>query len=80
MKHQKEIEQYKYYEILSSFTDNEKMIIKTINVLERNELDSREKLITVTRKELLKYWNCGEVMTELIMQLSEFLQDNKENY
>lgn len=79
-KKKEEIKKYKYYNILSSFTDNEKMITMTINVLKSNRLDSRENLITVTRKELLKYWNCGEVMTELIMQLSEFLQENKEEY
>ena len=79
-KKKQEIKQYKYYEILSCFTDNEKMIIKTINVLERNELDSKEKLITITRKELLKYWNCGEVMTDLILKVADVLKEQRENY
>ena len=52
----------------------------TINVLENNEIDSIDKLINVKRKELLKHRNCGEVMTDLILHVADFLKEHRVKY
>lgn len=70
-----ELKNHKYYQLLVSLTDNEEMISRTIHVLERNGLDSNEAIINVTRKELLKCRNCGEVMTDLILKIAEILRE-----
>lgn len=71
-----ELKNHKYYQLLVSLTENEEMISRTIHVLERNGLDSNEAIINVTRKELLKCRNCGEVMTDLILKIAEILREN----
>ena len=57
-----------------SLTDNEEMITRTITVLERNKLNSDEAILNVTRKELLKCRNCGEVMIGLILRIAESIR------
>lgn len=68
-KKKEELKQHKYYNILVSLTDNEEMITRTITVLERHNLNTDAAILNVTRKELLKCRNCGEVMTDLILQI-----------
>lgn len=70
-----ELKNHKYYQLLRELTDNEEMISRTIHVLERNGLDSNEAILNVTRKELLKCRNCGEVMTDLILKIAEMLRE-----
>jgi len=73
-KKKEELKQHKYYNILVSLTDNEEMITRTINVLERNKLNTDEAILNVTRKELLKCRNCGEVMIDLILRIAESIR------
>ncbi len=73
-KKKEELKQHKYFNILMSLTDNEEMITRTITVLERNKLNSDEAILNVTRKELLKCRNCGEVMIGLILRIAESIR------
>ena len=75
MNKKEELKNHRYYQLLISLTDNEEMITRTIHVLERNNLDSTEALLNVSRKELFKCRNCGEVMVELIIKLAELLRE-----
>jgi len=72
-----EMNDERYFQILVSLTDNEEMISRTLHVLERNELNSAEAIMRVSRKELLKCRNCGEVMTDLIMKIADILRDEQ---
>ena len=72
-----ELKDERYFQILVSLTDNEEMISRTLHVLERNELNSAEAIMRVSRKELLKCRNCGEVMTDLIMKIADILRDEQ---
>jgi len=67
----------RYYQILTSLTDNEEMITRTIHVLERNELDSNEAILNVTRKELQRCRNCGDVMIDLIMKIADVIRSEE---
>ena len=58
----------RYYQLLVSLTDSDEMITRTVHVLERNELASAEAIMNVTKKELLKCRNCGDVMADLILK------------
>lgn len=60
-----------------SLTDNEEMITRTITVLERNKLNTDEAILNVTRKELLKCRNCGEVMIDLILRIAESIRSEQ---
>ena len=62
-----------------SLTDSEEMITRTVHVLERNELDSAEAIMNVTRKELLKCRNCGDVMADLILKIADILHDEMKS-
>lgn len=64
----------RYYCVLKILTYNEEMITRTINVLERNGLDSDEAILNVTRKELQQCRNCGEVMINLILGIADIIQ------
>ena len=67
-----------YYQLLVSLTDSEEMITKTVHVLERNKLNSAEAIMSVSRKELLKCRNCGDVMADLILKIADILRKEKE--
>ena len=73
-----ELKDERYYQILVSLTDSEKMVTKTVHVLERNRINSAEAIMNVTRKELLKCRNCGDVMADLILKIGEILRTEKE--
>lgn len=73
-KKKEKLKQHKYFNILVSLTDNEEMITRTITVLERNKLNTDEAILNVTRKELLKCRNCGEVMIDLILRIAECIR------
>lgn len=73
-KKKEKLKQHKYYNILVSLTDNEEMITRTITVLERYNLNTNEAILNVTRKELLKCRNCGEVMIDLILRIADSLR------
>lgn len=64
----------RYYQILISLTNDEELITRTLNVIERNNLASRESICEVTREQLLRYRNCGQVTTELILRTAEILR------
>lgn len=72
------LKQHKYYQLLTSLTDNEEMITRTIHVLERSGYDSDEAIMSVTRAELLRCRNCGEVMINLIFQIADKLREEKK--
>ena len=67
-----------YYQILTSLTDNEEMITRTIHVLERNELDSNEALLNVTKIELQRCRNCGDVMIDLILKIADVIRSEQK--
>jgi len=69
-----ELKDERYYQLLVSFTDSEEMITKTVHVLERNNLNSAEAIMSVTKKELLKCRNCGDVMADLILKIADILR------
>ena len=73
-----ELKDEKYYQLLVSLTDSEEMITKTVHVLERNKLNSAEAIMSVSRKELLKCRNCGDVMADLILKIADILHKEKE--
>lgn len=77
-KKKEELKEHQYYKILSSLTDNEEMITRTIHMLQRNGLDSNEAILNVTRKQLMKCRLCGEVMTDLVLKVADILRE-KEN-
>ena len=77
-KKKEELKEHQYYKILSSLTDNEEMITRTIHMLQRNALDSNEAILNVTRKQLMKCRLCGEVMTDLVLKVADILRE-KEN-
>lgn len=68
----------RYYQILTSLTDNEEMITRTVHVLERNELDSNEALLKVTKKELQRCRNCGDVMIDLILKIAGVIRSEEK--
>ena len=74
-----ELKNERYYQLLVSLTDSEKMITKTVHVLERNHINSAEAIMNVTKKELLKCRNCGDVMADLILKIGEILRSEKDN-
>ena len=65
------------YKELVSLTDSDEMITRTVHVLERNELASAEAIMNVTKKELLKCRNCGDVMADLILKIADILRNEK---
>lgn len=73
-----ELKNERYYQLLVTLTDSEEMVTRTVHVLERNGLNSAEAIINVTRKELLKCRNCGEVMAKLILDIADILRKEKE--
>jgi len=73
-----ELKDERYYQLLVSLTDSEEMITKTVHVLERNKLNSAEAIMSVSRKELLKCRNCGDVMADLILKIADILRKEKE--
>ena len=73
-----ELKDERYYQLLVSLTDSEEMITKTVHVLERNKLNSVEAIMNITKKELLKCRNCGEVMANLILKIADILCKEKE--
>ena len=48
-----------------------------MTVLKRNKLDSEEAILNVTKKELLKCRNCGEVMSDLILKIADILREER---
>ena len=72
-----ELKDERYYQLLVSLTDSEEMITRTVHVLERNELASAEAIMNVTKKELLKCRNCGDVMANLILKIADILRNEK---
>ena len=76
-KRKEELKQHKYYNVLVSLTDNEEMITRTITVLERYKLNTDEAIVSVTRKELLKCRNCGDVMIDLILRIAERIRNEQ---
>lgn len=73
-----ELKDERYYQLLVSLTDSEEMITKTVHVIERNKLNSVEAIMNITKKELLKCRNCGEVMANLILKIADILCKEKE--
>lgn len=73
-----ELKDERYYQLLVSLTDSEEMVTKTVHVLERNNLNSAEAIMSVTKKELLKCRNCGDVMADLILKIAAILRKEKE--
>ncbi len=69
----------RYYQLLVSLTDSEEMITRTVHVLERNGLDSPEAIMNVTRNDLLKCRNCGEVMAKLILDIADILRNEQKD-
>jgi len=66
------------YVQLRTLTDNEEHISRIWTILTRHNLDTREELIKVERKYLLKkVRNCGEVLADLIMQLAEIMKEEE---
>jgi len=64
------------YAYLLTLTDNEEIISRTCTILRRNNLETKEELIKVERNYLLKkVRNCGEVITDLIMQMAEHFKE-----
>ena len=55
------------------------MITRTVHVLERNGLDSPEAIMNVTRNDLLKCRNCGEVMAKLILDIADILRNEQKD-
>ncbi len=70
-----ELKKLRIYQVLLTLTDDEQIIMKTMRVLRINHLDSKEALLGVTKKELLKCNNCGEVMANLILQVADILRE-----
>lgn len=79
-KKKEELKQHQYYNVLSSLTDSEEMITRTIHMLQRNDLDSNEAILSVTRKQLMKCRLCGEVMADLILKAADVLREQEENH
>ena len=68
----------KIYVHLRTLTDNEEHISRIWTILTRHNLDTREELIKVERKYLIKkVRNCGEVLADLIMQLAEIMKEEE---
>ena len=63
--------QEKYYQILLSLTDDQNMIIRAVNVLERYGLNSVDAITKVTRYQLLKCRSCGVATADLILKIAE---------
>ena len=66
----------RFYHILVSLTEDEELLTRTLNVLERNNIDSDETIMGVTKEQLLRYRNCGKATTELILKTVKLLRDN----
>lgn len=79
-KTKEELKQHQYYHILASLTDSEEMITRSIHMLQRNDLDSNEAIMNVTRKQLLKCRLCGEVMADLILKVADVLREQEESH
>ena len=69
-----ELKNERYYQLIVSLTDNEEMITRTVHVLERNNLNSAEAIMNVTKNDLLRCRNCGEVMAKLILDIADILR------
>jgi len=66
------------YVHLRTLTDNEEHISRIWTILTRHKLDTKEELIKVERKYLIKkVRNCGEVLADLIMQLAEIMKEEE---
>ena len=79
-KTKEELKQHQYYHILASLTDSEEMITRSIHMLQRNDLDSNEAIMNVTRKQLSKCRLCGEVMADLILKVADVLREQEESH
>lgn len=66
------------YVHLRTLTSNEEHISRIWTILTRHNMDTKEELIKVERKYLIKkVRNCGEVLADLIMQLAEIMKEEE---
>lgn len=75
MKKQESLKCNPYYPILASLTQNDQLITRAIHVLNRSNLNPRETLLGLTKKDLLKCRNCGKTTAELILQVAEIIRE-----
>jgi len=69
-----ELKGERYYQILTTLTDSPELVMRTVHVLERSGLNSKEAILSVTRNDLLRCRNCGVTIASLILKIADTLR------
>lgn len=78
MRNRESLRSNPYYPIMTILTQNEQLITRAIHVLNRCDLNPKETLLQLSKKDLLTCRNCGETTAELILQVAEIVRKAEE--
>lgn len=65
------------YRMIESICDEEGICTRTYHVLIRNDLYTEEAILNVTRKQLQKCRNCGDVIIDIILMMQEKIKNGE---
>lgn len=66
------------YKMIQSLYKEEAFATRTYNVLRRMGAETEEAILKLDRKTLLRTRNCGERMTELVLQMQELIRNKAD--